>query len=163
MKAEYEKYIQYAVSKKKDNKRVLQKLKKIKPAELNKLIHSLHEEAFEEIDCLECANCCSSISPAVVDNDITKISKHLRIKPSQVVDKYMLLDEDKDYIMNCTPCPFLLSDNYCSIYESRPLACKGYPHTDHGKMYQILDLTLKNTKICPAVCLIFEELSGRKI
>lgn len=161
MKEEYRKYLESAVSKQKENKRVLQKLKKMKPAELNRLINELHDEAFEEIDCLECANCCSSISPAVKDSDITRISKHLRIKPSQIVDKYMRLDDESDYIMNCSPCPFLLPDNYCSIYESRPLACKGYPHTDHNKMHQILDLTLRNTKICPAVCYIFEDLVVR--
>lgn len=158
MRVEYRKYIENAVSKKKENKRNLQKLKKMKPSELNKLFQELHNEAFSEIDCLNCANCCSSISPAVVDNDIVRISRNMKIKPSQVVERYMILDHEKDYVMNVTPCPFLLSDNYCSIYDSRPLACKGYPHTDHKKMHSILNLTLKNTEICPAVCYIFEKL-----
>ncbi len=158
MKEEYQKYLNDAVSRKAENKRVLQRLVRLKPTVLNNLINELHYEAFEIIDCLECANCCSSISPAVKDNDIARIAKHLRQKPSQIVKQYMLLDNDKDYIMNCTPCPFLLTDNYCSIYESRPVACKGYPHTDHNKMQSILKLTLKNTEICPAVCYIFEKL-----
>ena len=122
----------------------------------------MHAEAFEIIDCLECANCCSSISPAVTDNDISKISKHLRKKPNKVVQEYMLLDNDKDYVMNRTPCPFLMPDNCCNIYDSRPLACKGYPHTDHNKMHQILQLTLRNTEVCPAVCYIFERLNSIK-
>ncbi|MBT3175041.1 MAG: YkgJ family cysteine cluster protein [Lentimicrobiaceae bacterium] len=134
----------------------------MKPALLNKLINNMHAEAFEIIDCLECANCCSSISPAVTDNDISKISKHLRKKPNKVVQEYMLLDNDKDYVMNRTPCPFLMLDNCCSIYDSRPLACKGYPHTDHNKMHQILQLTLRNTEVCPAVCYIFERLNSIK-
>ena len=134
----------------------------MKPALLNKLINNMHAEAFEIIDCLECANCCSSISPAVTDNDISKISKHLRKKPNKVVQEYMLLDNDKDYVMNRTPCPFLMPDNCCNIYDSRPLACKGYPHTDHNKMHQILQLTLRNTEVCPAVCYIFERLNSIK-
>ena len=158
MKKDYEKYMQLAVSRKKDYKQVLQKLKKLKSSELNRVFNEYHDEAFEIIDCLECANCCSSISPAVKDSDISRISKHIRIKPSKVVDTYMEMDSENDYIMNVSPCPFLMLDNYCRIYESRPLACKGYPHTDHNKMQGILDLTLKNTKICPAVCYIFEEL-----
>lgn len=157
VKKEYQKYLDNAVSKKKENKRILQKFKKMKPSELVGLFHELHDDAFEIINCLECAGCCSSISPAVKDTDISRISKHLKFKPSQVVEKYMFLDEEQDYVMNSTPCPFLLSDNYCSIYESRPLACKGYPHTDQSKMHGILDLTLKNTKVCPAVCYIFER------
>lgn len=162
MKPEYQQYLNLAESRKKENKKLLQKLKKQKPKELDQTINDLHEQAFEVIDCLECANCCKSISPSVQDNDIQRISKALKIKPSSVVEKYMYLDDEKDYVMNDSPCPFLMADNYCEIYASRPLACKGYPHTDHNKMHKILDLTLKNTKICPAVCYIFEELKKTK-
>lgn len=158
MKAEYQQYLKLAESKKKENKKLLQRLKKLKPKELDSVFNNLHEQAFKIIDCLECANCCISISPAIADNDIQKIAKTLKIKPSAVVDKFMHLDDEQDYVMNCSPCPFLRKDNYCDIYDSRPLACKGYPHTDNNKMNQILDLTLKNTLICPAVCFIFEEL-----
>ena len=158
MKPEYQQYLNLAQSQKKENKKLLQKLKKLKPKELDNIINSLHDEAFEVIDCLECANCCSSISPSIKDNDIQKIAKTLRIKPSAVVDNYMYLDDEQDYVMKCSPCPFLKKDNYCEIYESRPFACKGYPHTDNNKMSKILDLTLKNTLICPAVCYIFEQL-----
>ena len=162
MKPEYQQYLKLAESRKKENKKLLQRLKKLKPKDLDKRINELHDEAFEHIDCLECANCCKSISPAVKDNDIQKIAKTLKIKPSSVVEKYMYLDDEQDYVMNVTPCPFLMADNYCQVYTSRPLACKGYPHTDRNKMHQILDLTLKNTKICPAVCYIFEELKKVK-
>lgn len=162
MNKEYKKYIQSALSRRKENKRIVDRLKKMKPTLLNTLINNMHAEAFEIIDCLKCANCCSSISPVVTDNDISKISKHLRKKPNKVVQEYMLLDNDKDYVMNRTPCPFLMPDNCCSIYDSRPLACKGYPHTDHNKMHQILQLTLRNTEVCPAVCYIFERLSSVK-
>ncbi len=158
MKPEYQQYLKFAESRKKENKKLLQRLKKLKPKDLDKAIHELHEQAFEVIDCLDCANCCISISPSVQDNDIQKIARSLKIKPSVVVDKYMHLDEEQDYVMNVSPCPFLMADHYCQIYDARPLACKGYPHTDRNKMQQILDLTLKNTKICPAVCYIFEEL-----
>jgi len=162
MKPEYQQYLNLAESRKKENKKLLQKLKKFKPKELDKIINELHEEAFEIIDCLECANCCKSISPSVQDNDIQKIAKSLRIRPSTVVSQYMYLDDEQDYVMSESPCPFLLEDNYCNIYNARPLACKGYPHTDRNKMHQILNLTLKNTLICPAVSYIFEELKKRK-
>ena len=161
MNPDYKQYLKLAESRKKENKQLLQRLKKQRPKELDNAIHDLHEQAFEVIDCLECANCCKSISPSVQDNDIQKIAKSLKIKPSVVVNNYMHLDDEQDYVMNTSPCPFLMADNYCKIYNDRPLACKGYPHTDRNKMHQILDLTLKNTEICPAVCFIFEEL--RKI
>ena len=162
MKEEYQHFLNLAESRKKENKKLLQRLKRKKPKELDKIINELHEQAFEFIDCLECANCCKSISPSVKDNDIQKIAKALRIKPSVVVSKYMYLDEEQDYVMNVHPCPFLLPDNYCTIYDARPLACKGYPHTDRNKMHQILNLTLRNSLICPAVSFIFEELKKQK-
>ena len=162
MNPKYQQYLNLAQSKKKENKKLLQRLKKMKPKELDQIINDLHEKAFEIIDCLECANCCKSISPVVKDHDIQKISKSLKIKPSVVVNKFMHLDDEQDYVMNVSPCPFLMKDNYCEIYNSRPLACKEYPHTDRNKMHQILDLTLKNTLICPAVCYIFEELKKHK-
>ncbi len=161
MKPEYQQYLNLAESRKKENKKLLQRLKKQKPKVLDKTINELHDLAFKFIDCLECANCCKSISPSIQDNDIQKIAKTLRIKPSAVVSTYMHLDDEQDYVMNESPCPFLKADNYCEIYNSRPLACKGYPHTDHNKMHQILDLTLKNTLICPAVCFILEELKKK--
>jgi len=164
MKTEYKQYLNLAESRKKENKKLLQRLKKQKPKDLDNIINELHEKAFEMIDCLECANCCKSISPSVQDNDIQKMARSLKIKPSAVVQKYMHLDDEQDYVMNVSPCPFLMADNYCEIYTSRPLACKGYPHTDRNKMHKILDLTLRNTLICPAVCFIFEELkSGAKL
>ena len=50
------------------------------------------------------------------------------------------------------------SDNSCTIYDYRPLACEGYPHTNRKNMYQILDLALKNTEVCPATARIITEL-----
>ena len=44
------------------------------------------------------------------------------------------------------------------IYNYRPLACEGYPHTNRKNMCQILDLTLKNTEVCPAAAKIVTEL-----
>ena len=124
-------------------------------------IHSLHDEISSEINCLECANCCRSLGPAIFDKDIERIAKALRIKPSQVVEQYLKIDEDKDYVFKSMPCPFLMPDNYCSIYEFRPKACREYPHTDRKKFYQIYKLTLKNTETCPIAFQVLKELYER--
>ncbi|MCB0387964.1 MAG: YkgJ family cysteine cluster protein, partial [Winogradskyella sp.] len=65
-------------------------------------------------------------------------------------DTYLRVDEDNDYVLQSVPCPFLGADNYCSIYDVRPKACSGFPHTDRKKFHQISNLTLKNVAICPA-------------
>ncbi|MFZ9981444.1 MAG: YkgJ family cysteine cluster protein [Cyclobacteriaceae bacterium] len=60
--------------------------------------------------------------------------------------------------MKSSPCPFLGDDNYCSVYEVRPKACREYPHTDRRKVSQILDLTFRNTLVCPAVLNILDRV-----
>jgi len=112
-------------------------------------VHALHDKFSDKIDCLQCANCCRGLGPAIYDKDIDRMAKALRIKPSQVVDRYLQIDEDGDYVFKSMPCPFLMDDNYCSIYELRPKSCREYPHTDRKNFSQIYKLTVKNTTICP--------------
>lgn len=134
------------------------RLKKAKPNTLDEHFHTLHEEVFEEINCLDCANCCKTTSPIFKTKDIERLAAHLRLKPIQFSDKYLRVDEDSDYVLKSSPCPFLGADNYCSVYDYRPEACREYPHTDRRKMHQVLDLAYKNTLICPAVQEIVERL-----
>lgn len=68
------------------------------------------------------------------------------------------MDEEGDFVLKAAPCAFLDKDNYCRIYEHRPEACREYPHTDRKKMRQILDLTFRNTLVCPAVLRITENV-----
>lgn len=150
-----------AKDKRKSNKKLLVRLKKIKPRELDDLVHELHEEVFDYIDCLKCGNCCSTISPIIINKDIERVSRKLKIKPAAFVDAYLEVDEDDDYVFRQAPCPFLGEDLYCVVYSDRPKACAEYPHTDRVKFYQALDLSLKNTETCPAVFEIFEKLKER--
>ncbi|WP_421918074.1 YkgJ family cysteine cluster protein [Marinifilum sp.] len=145
-----------------DTKEFFAKLKKKKPKQLDKIVHALHDEVFKELDCLECANCCKSISPIIIDKDIERLSKHLRMKPADLINRYLEVDNDNDYVFREAPCPFLMPDNYCMVYENRPRACREYPHTDRKRFYQILNLSLKNTHYCPAVYEVSDRLKKKK-
>jgi Fe-S-cluster containining protein len=147
-----------AQSLKKENQSFFHKVKLKKPKDLDDLFHEAHEEVFAELDCLTCANCCKTTSPIFYEKDIERASKAVKLKPGQFIERYLRIDEDKDYVLQQAPCPFLGSDNYCSIYESRPNACRDYPHTDRKKMIQITELTMKNTLVCPAVLKITERV-----
>ena len=142
----------------KENKKFLKKLVSMKPQKLDGLVLDLHTAEFEKIECLECANCCKTISPAMNDSDVRRMAQALKMKVGVFTDTYVRLDEEGDYVFRQAPCPFLGSDNYCSIYASRPKACREYPHTDRKRFYQILDLTAQNTKTCPAVFSIVGHL-----
>ena len=151
-----------AKEKKTENKKFFAKLRKRPPKNLDHIMHELHDAEFSRTDCLNCANCCKTTGPLFTNIDVDRISKHLRMKPSQFVDTYLTLDEENDYVLQKVPCAFLGSDNYCSIYDVRPKACREYPHTNRKKFHQISQLTLKNVAICPAAFNIVEEMK-RKI
>ena len=113
---------------------------------------------FSCTDCLKCANCCTTTGPLFTYKDINRIAKHLKLKPSAFTEKYLKIDEDKDFVLKQVPCIFLSKENHCSIYNVRPKACREFPHTDRIKQRQILKLTEKNVSICPAVYEIVEKL-----
>lgn len=144
------------------NRKLVQKFKKSNHRELDQSFHKEHDKVFKNIDCLVCANCCKTTSPIFRDVDIKRISSKLRMPIGKFVDLYLKVDEDNDQVLKQSPCSFLSGDNTCSIYEDRPMACREYPHTNRKNIYQILDLTLKNTHICPAVTKIFTNLKLKK-
>ena len=152
-----------SVKNKKENSSFFRQLATKPQGKVDEAFHNLHEEVFEEVDCLECGNCCRSLGPRITDADIRRISAALKIKPAELTEKHLLLDEDNDYVFRKMPCPFLDVDNYCKIYENRPRACREYPHTDRRRMHQLLDITLKNVSTCPAVFEIVERLKKVKI
>lgn len=123
-----------------------------------KLLPALHNEAFTKIDCLECAACCKNYSPRFKTPDIKRISKHLRLRESVFIDTYLNLDQDGDYVVKSTPCPFLGSDNCCSIYDVRPSDCARFPYTNEDVLIKRKKITLKNAEFCPIVFYVLERL-----
>lgn len=136
-------------------KRMLEKGNKNK---MLKALPDLHEEAFSKIDCLQCANCCKNYSPRFKTPDIKRIAKVLRMKEGDFVETYLRLDEDNDYVVKRSPCPFLAADNTCNIYEDRPSDCRRYPYTDEDVLLKRVPLTLKNATACPATFVVLEKL-----
>lgn len=144
-----------------ENKKFFSKLKKRPPKNLDYIMQELHDAEFERTDCLDCANCCKTTGPLFTNADIGRISKYLRLKPQQFIERYLQIDDENDHVLQNLPCTFLDTENYCSIYEVRPKACREFPHTNRRKFHQINDLTLKNVVICPAAFNIVEEMKKR--
>ena len=148
---EYQKQLDHYRSNKKSYHKSLDRLKRVPGKTLDERFAEQHEEVFEIIDCLKCANCCKTISPIFKQKDIERIAKSVNLKPQEFIRQYLNLDHEGDYVLKQTPCPFLGVDNYCSIYNVRPKACREFPHTDHRNMHKHLGLTKKNLAVCPAV------------
>lgn len=158
MKVDIDQAIQHALSEKETYVKWVKKAKKANPRMLDQQFHQLHEQTFRKVDCLTCANCCKTTSPIFRDVDIKRLSKRLKMTEKHFIAAYLKIDSDNDYVLQQSPCAFLDNDNYCMVYEDRPLACREYPHTDRKNMYQILDLTRKNMEVCPAVTSIMQEM-----
>lgn len=143
----------------KENQKVYKRmLEKGNRNKMLKALPDLHEDAFSKVDCLQCANCCKNHSPRFKQPDIRRIAKGLRIKEGELVERYLRLDEENDYVVKSSPCPFLASDNTCDIYEDRPSDCARYPYTDEDVLLKRVNLTLKNATVCPATFVVLEEL-----
>jgi len=147
-----------AKKKENENRKFFLRLKARVPKDLDVTVHQLHDNVFSEINCLDCANCCKTLGPRITEKDIERIAKFLKLKRESFVRNYLRVDEDGDFVFQNMPCPFLLPDNFCSVYDVRPKACAEYPHTDRRKFHQLFNLTLKNIPTCPAVYEIVENL-----
>lgn len=152
-------WVKKSLEKQKEYKRFLQRAEKNK---VLKKLPGLTEEAFERIDCLQCAQCCKNYSPRFKTPDIKRISKSLRMRESEFIDTYLNVDEEGDFVVKSTPCPFLGSDNYCSIYEDRPSDCRRFPYTDEDILLKRPQLTLKNSTFCPITYYVLEKLLEAK-
>ncbi len=131
-------------------------------ADKNKVLKKLpvlNDEAFNNVNCLDCAACCKNYSPRFKTPDLKRIAKHLKLKEGEFIERYLVLDNEGDYVVKSKPCPFLGIDNYCSIYEVRPSDCARFPYTDEDIILKRQALTLKNSSFCPIVYFVLEKLT----
>ncbi len=146
-----ESFQRQAPQERKTHQAIAKKLRKVQGKTLDAAFHTAHQAVFEEIDCLNCGHCCRTVGPLFLEADIDRLAKHLKMKPAEFMQDYLRRDEDGHWVLQSLPCPFLGADNYCSVYEVRPKACRSYPHTNHRKMHQHLNLAARNAEHCPAV------------
>jgi Fe-S-cluster containining protein len=140
----------------------LHRLKTKSDKAVDRVAHRMHEEAFSIIDCTRCANCCKASSPQFRKSDIRRIAEHFDMKASEFVAKYLKADEDGDLFLKKLPCPFLGTDNRCTIYEVRPQNCAEYPYTQK-KGFTFRTHSIANKSLdCPAVFYIVEQMRARR-
>lgn len=152
-----------ALSRKAAFKAAARRVKAMKGSDADALVNDLHHRVFKHIDCLQCAGCCRGLGPRLLRADIERLAGHLAMKSSDFIQQYTRIDEDGDTVFKAMPCPFLQSDNHCSVYPVRPRACRQYPHTDQRNIKSILHLCVKNTETCPAVYEIFSRIVNHPV
>ncbi len=80
------------------------------------------------------------------------------MRESEFIDTYLNVDEEGDFVVKSTPCPFLGPDNFCSIYEDHPSDCRRFPYTDEDILLKRPQLTLNHSTFCPITYYVLERL-----
>lgn len=161
MEEKYKAEIEWAGKHRKEIRKFIEKLKALKPSDLDSVCQDLDEKAFQQIDCMKCGNCCKTTGPLLRDKDIDHLAAEKGIKPGKFTETFLRIDEDGDYVFKALPCPFLGAENVCSVYSSRPNACRDFPHTGQRKMINKIHLMVPNSNICPAVSVVIKGLMER--
>jgi Fe-S-cluster containining protein len=88
-----------------------------------------------DIDCTVCAQCCKEPEVNLLERDIDRLMKVLRITKRQFFAQYVDGEDEDGPILKRAEsgCVFLGADNLCTVYDDRPSACQDFPHTVRGK------------------------------
>jgi uncharacterized protein len=127
---------------------------------LDSMVHKLVQKYTDSIDCTVCGNCCKEIQPILKNDDISLLSKTLNISPAQFKKEYVQKDKDGDEMFTQLPCPFL-SNNKCSLYDSRPADCRSFPHIHKKHFATRLVGVMQNYSVCPIVFNVYEGLKTK--
>jgi len=98
-------------------------------------------------DCAKCPGyCCSYPIIQLNKRDIERLARYFGISVREAKKKYTVPREDEPMTMRRKAdehfgriCQFFDSEKRnCTIYEARPLACRGYPEVAHCGYYEFL-------------------------
>ena len=159
--SEKEKYIspqeifEAARSKQTENIFFKKELKKYSSEVIDEKVQVLKEHFYKAIDCTKCANCCKHLEPGIEDNEIEKLAEKKGMDVIEFRRTYVDFDGEALFLKT-KPCMFL-SDNKCSIYDSRPQACALYPHLEQ-EHFKYKKNVWSNYAICPIVFEVIEAL-----
>jgi Fe-S-cluster containining protein len=125
------------------------------------LLEQTDKKVWEDIHCLDCANCCKTMTPVYNNEDIKRISAHLKMPQDEYRRKYLLQDQEGEWTNLSIPCHFLGRENKCTIYEIRPASCRGYPHHDLP-FTTVKKKMAKNLTHCPATFELVKRMKNEK-
>ena len=125
---------------------------------IDSIVHRLNQEISTQIDCRECSNCCKEMDIVLNPGDVDKMAEALNMSAGEFEERYLIKDHESDkYVIGTHPCP-MLENNLCTIYSSRPSACRSYPHL-HKKSFSSRTIgVIGNCSVCPIVYNVYEHL-----
>ncbi len=129
--------------------------------ELDSVVREVTDDVWEQIDCTKCANCCKSLQIEVNKEDIRRLAAKFSMTPQQFTRKYVLTGTDNSKYFAAMPCPFLGSDNRCTVYDVRPAACRDYPFLNKYGFRTRTFMMIESTAVCPIVFNVWDALKDR--
>ena len=99
-------------------------------------------------ECEKCGNCCRYSPPTFKQEEAERIANFLNKQVNDLPLK-PIFQYFKIFYKAPKPCPFLNSDNTCSIYPVRGAACRSFPH--EWLMYSMVP------SYCPAIFKAIEK------
>jgi uncharacterized protein len=118
-------------------------------------LRKIAEEVEGQIDCTECANCCKVATAQLLERDVERLAKHMRLSISKFKAEYTMEDPEDGLVLkrdDQAGCVFL-DGKTCTVYETRPASCENFPHLVRGqgtipaRMWQFID----RATYCPIV------------
>lgn len=133
-------------------------LRNFSSEKVDTLVHELDREITPQIDCTQCGNCCKKLEPDLSSDEIEKLAAVKNVSPEQFKQNFVLHD-GKSHFLKTKPCIFL-KENKCTVYESRPQACGGFPHLDLND-FKYRNTFWSNYSLCPIVFNVIESLKEK--
>ena len=127
---------------------------------IDNIVHQLYQDYSSKIDCTKCGNCCTKLKPLIHKKDILVLAKIMNQSSIAFKSEYIMTDSDNDMFFKHLPCTFL-KDNKCTIYDSRPLDCRSFPHLHKKEFISRLFGVIDYYSICPIVFNVFEDLKTK--
>lgn len=135
------------------------KATRIGSGRLNEAAESFARQAEEQIDCRQCGACCKDNCITVNEEEVACLAEHLELEIEVFKARYIGRDDDGCPAIDATPCPFL-SDKICTVYEARPLACRGYPYIGGDIKSRTIGI-LERAETCPIIFEMLERLKDQ--
>jgi hypothetical protein len=123
------------------------------------LQQELIDRVWEQIDCTQCGNCCSRMQLQVTLTDCRRLARVVGLSALEFSEQYAELHRDGHWYLRQYPCRFL-DGKKCSIYESRPSTCRGFPYLDGALQDDAVADTLVGAAYCPIVFHVLEEMKA---
>ncbi len=126
-------------------------------AELDALVDAIAARVIPHIDCTACANCCRSLPVGLTPADIPSLTRATGLPPDTITRRYVAPSQSGEWGVLCeVPCPFLRG-NTCSVYSSRPRACRDYPAFTPDFRW-LRDYFMRGAGHCPIIFNVIEHL-----